>query len=164
MVDVRCARYFSMSMPSGLMRPTCAPVGSSPGSDRRASIASSTSSASLRPPRAKNLMPLSGIALWLAEIITPKSASMRSVRKATAGVGTTPMSMTVTPALARPAQSAACRNSPLIRGSRPTTATERSLVARTCAAATPKDVANCAVRSPLARPRTPSVPNRRDDM
>ena len=28
----------------------------------------STSSVSLRPPRAKNLMPLSGNGLWLAEI------------------------------------------------------------------------------------------------
>ena len=45
------------------------------------------------------------------------------MRKATAGVGMTPTSSTSTPALASPATTAAARNSPEARGSRPTTAT-----------------------------------------
>ncbi|SKY98779.1 Uncharacterised protein [Mycobacteroides abscessus subsp. abscessus] len=40
-----------------------------------ASIRSSTSSSSLCPPAPKNLMPLSGIGLCDAEIITPNVAS-----------------------------------------------------------------------------------------
>ena len=41
------------------------------------SIAASTASGSLCPPRLNSLMPLSGIGLWLAEIMTPRSASVR---------------------------------------------------------------------------------------
>ena len=70
---------------------------------RRASICSSTSSASLCPPRAKNLIPLSGIGLCEAEIITPRSTPSSAVRWATAGVGRTPRTRTSRPALARPA-------------------------------------------------------------
>ena len=40
------------------------------------SIAASTASGSLCPPRLNSLMPLSGIGLWLAEIMTPRSASV----------------------------------------------------------------------------------------
>src|SRR5688572_24766161 len=129
-------------------------------------MASSTSSASLWPPRAKNLMPLSGIGLWLAEIITPRSTSRISVRKATPGVGSTLASITSTPALARPAITAAARNSPDARGSRPTTAVGRCpwnapASPRTCAAATDRSSASSAVRSRFATPRTPSVPKMR---
>ena len=74
---------------------------------------SSTSSGSLVPPYEKNLMPLSGAGLCDAEIITPKSALMESMRNAAAGVGMTPASSTSTPELARPAETAAVRNSPL---------------------------------------------------
>ena len=49
-------------------------------SPRCCSIAFSTASSSLWPPRARNLMPLSGIGLWEAEIITPRSAPSASVR------------------------------------------------------------------------------------
>ena len=77
------------------------------------------------PPRAKNLMPLSGMALCEAESMTPRSAPVVSVKKATAGVGRTPTSITSTPALAKPALTAACKNSPLARGSRPTIAKGR---------------------------------------
>jgi hypothetical protein len=62
------------------MRPMPAPTGRSHGSLSRASMASSTSSSSFSPPRAKNLIPLSGAGLWLAESITPKSASSAMVR------------------------------------------------------------------------------------
>ena len=41
-------------------------------------MASSSASSSLTPPRAKNLIPLSGIGLWLAESITPRSAPQRA--------------------------------------------------------------------------------------
>src|SRR5688500_14578656 len=109
-------------------------------------------------------MPLSGIGLWLAEIITPRSAPVCAVRCAIAGVGTTPASSTSAPALVRPATTAASSISPLARGSRPTTATGRwvpSRSASTPAAARATERASSGVRSELARPRTPSVPNRR---
>ena len=105
--------------------PTSAPTGRRQGSPRRASTSSSTRSASLWPPRAKNLMPLSGIGLWLAESMTPRSTPQRPTRWATAGVGSTPTRTTSTPALASPATTAASRNSPLARGSRPTMARGR---------------------------------------
>ena len=44
------------------------------------SIAASTASGSLCPPRLNSLMPLSGIGLWLAEIMTPRSAPVAAVR------------------------------------------------------------------------------------
>ncbi len=82
------------------------------------------------------------------------------------GVGSTPTSRTSTPALARPATTAASRNSPDARGSRPTTAVGRCpsnvpASASTCAAATERPRAISAVRSALATPRTPSVPKSR---
>ena len=70
-------------------------------------------------------MPLSGIGLWEAESITPRSAPRVPVRWATPGVGSTPSSSTSTPAEASPATTAASRNSPEIRVSRPTTAKGR---------------------------------------
>ncbi len=148
------------------MRPTFAPMGRAHGSRMRTSMASSSSSSSLTPPRAKNLMPLSGMGLCDAEIMTPRSASSTAVRCATAGVGRTPTSKTSTPALARPADTAAARNSPDARGSRPMTAVGRCPAnapasPRTCAAATARSRASSAVRSTLAMPRTPSVPKSR---
>src|SRR5688500_1877816 len=113
-----------------------------------------------------NLMPLSGIGLWLAEIITPMSAESSAVRKAAPGVGTTPRRWTSTPAEASPATTAASRNSPDARGSRATTAVGRwsanaPASPSTWAAATDRSSASSAVRSRLARPRTPSVPKMR---
>ena len=70
--------------------PTPAPVGRAHFSRIRDSMASSSASSSLLPPRAKNLIPLSGIGLWLADSMTPRSASQWPVKKATPGVGTTP--------------------------------------------------------------------------
>src|SRR5690606_9516330 len=118
------------------------------------------------PPRAKNLIPLSGIGLWLADSMTPRSALVDRVRYATAGVGSTPSRNTLTPALASPATTAASRNSPEARGSRPTTADgwwppKAPLSPSTWAAATERSSASSAVSSSLARPRTPSVPNSR---
>src|SRR5882724_10326881 len=82
----------------------------------------------------------------------------------------TPSLSTSTPALASPATTAASRNSPEARGSRPTTATGRApgpawLAAAwppsTAAAATLRFKARLAVSSSPATPRTPSVPNNR---
>ena len=43
-------------------------------------MASSMSSASLKPRASKNLMPLSGMALWEADNMTPRLAPWRTVR------------------------------------------------------------------------------------
>ncbi len=51
-------------------------------------------------------MPLSGKGLWLAEIITPRSARMSRVSMATAGVGRGPVMITSMPTLVKPATSA----------------------------------------------------------
>src|SRR5690606_23987140 len=132
---------------------------------------SSTSSGSLTPPTAKILMPLSSAGLCEAEIMTPKSARTSLIRKAAAGVGTTPASSTSTPELESPAATAAEMNSPEMRGSRARTATGRRPDAlrpsatrpcpRTTAADCASPRASSTVRSWLARPRTPSVPKRR---
>ena len=108
------------------MRPTPSPVGSPDTSTRPASMASSASSDSLRPPGPKILMPLSGIALCDAEMTMPRSAPRSAVRNATAGVGRTPSCSTSTPAEASPAATAASSISPDARGSRPSTANGRS--------------------------------------
>src|SRR5438874_152950 len=78
----------------------------------------------------------------------------------------TPSLSTSTPALASPATTAASRNSPEARGSRPTTATGRAPCPAwprpsTAAAATLRFRARRAVSSSPATPRTPSVPNKR---
>src|SRR3954453_23834830 len=96
--------------------------------------------------------------------MTPRSASVRPVRCAIAGVGSTPAPSTSAPALASPATTAASSISPLARGARPTTATGREVPSRsasTLAAAPAPQGAPSGVRSALARPRTPSVPKRR---
>ncbi len=113
-------------------------------------------------------MPLSGIGLWLAEIITPRSTPSAAVRCATPGVGSTPSRSTSTPADARPATTAASRNSPEMRVSRPTTARGRCpskapASPSTWAAATDRSSASSAVSVPLASPRTPSVPKTRSE-
>ena len=71
-----------------------------------ASIASSSSSDSLYPSGPNSLMPLSWNGLWLAEIITPMSARISRVSKATAGVGSGPVWITSMPTLVKPATSA----------------------------------------------------------
>src|SRR5262245_5284983 len=116
---------------------------------------SSTSSGSFVPPRANSLMPLSRYGLWEAEIIAP-SASRRDASNATVGVGTTPRRWTTTPSEASPATKAASSIAVDTRVSPPTTA---SSPPSTRAAARPSSRANAAVRSVLAIPRTPSVPN-----
>src|SRR6266566_6188635 len=83
----------------------------------------------------------------------------------------TPSLSTSTPLPARPATTAASRNSPDARGSRPTTAAGRRPASAaaanspaapsTQAAADARSIARRAVRSRPATPRTPSVPNRR---
>src|SRR2546430_925733 len=146
------------------IRPTPAPVGRLAGAPTPASISSSSTSGSLCPPAAKSLIPLSGMGLCEAEIITPRSAPRSPTRCAMAGVGSTPTCITSAPAEVSPAHTAACSISPLARGSRPTTATGRcelSCATSTRAAAAATDRASSGVRSPLASPRTPSVPNSR---
>ena len=110
-------------------------------------------------------MPLSGIGLCEAEIMTPRSTvSSVAVRCATVGVVTTPIRVTSMPALARPAARAWSRNSPEIRVSRPMIARGLEPSARReppnwRAAASPSCSARSAVMSTFANPRTPSVPN-----
>ena len=82
--------------------------------------------ASLNPPLPKILIPLSGIALWLAESTMPRSAPLAATACATAGVGTTPSWTTSAPALASPAETAASSSSPEGRVSRPTTTVGRA--------------------------------------
>src|SRR5215467_1047044 len=101
--------------------------------------------------------------------MTPMSAPSSPVRNATPGVGITPSRSTSTPAAARPATTAASRNSPEARGSRPTTATSRPprgpaaarMSCSTPAAAAARSMASLPVRSSPATPRTPSVPKSR---
>ena len=171
--DSRCRVYRSRSAPASLTRPN--PAGSSlarrGGMPMCASISSSTASGSLKPPWPNSLIPLSGAGLWLADSITPSSAPRSRVRNATAGVGITPSRSTSTPDPARPATTAASRNSPEARGSRPTTASGRRPAASlawnapqscsTVAAARDTSSASWLVRSSPATPRTPSVPNSR---
>jgi hypothetical protein len=74
------------------------PPAPAPGASRTSdSIRSSVWSGSLKPSRAKNLMPLSWYGLWLALITTPASARIDSVMKAIPGVGSGPVSITSTP-------------------------------------------------------------------
>ena len=70
------------------------------------SISSSAASDSLKPSGPKNLIPLSSAGLWLAEIITPRSARIETVSSPTAGVGTGPSSRTFIPVEVSPAVSA----------------------------------------------------------
>ena len=82
--------YFSRALASSITRPTWAPVGRCHGSPIRASIAASSESANFSPPRANNLIPLSGAGLCDAEIMTPRSAPLSATKYAIAGVGNTP--------------------------------------------------------------------------
>ena len=167
MVDTRWSIYRLVAVAvSWLIRPTPAPVGRSQSWPSTLSISSSLVSGSLKPPRAKNLMPLSGMGLWDAEITAPISTFSTEVRYATPGVGIMPASITSNPPADMPADSAAARKSPETRVSRPTSARRRpsnSLLSpsspSTRTAASPKSNASCAVKALFANPRTPSVPN-----
>ena len=166
MAETRWSMYRLVAVAvSWLTRPTPAPVGRSQSWPSTASISSSLVSGSLKPPRAKNLMPLSGIGLWDAEITAPISTLSTDVRYATPGVGMMPASITSKPPADMPADNAAARKSPETRVSRPTSARRRlsnslrSSSPSTRTAASPKSSASCAVKSLFANPRTPSVPN-----
>ena len=157
---------------SAITVPTPSPVGPGsraapdvsdpPPTPRRRSISASsrasTSSLSLRPPAAKNLMPLSWKGLWEAEM-TAAGWPSAAESQATPGVGSTPTSATRAPSAMSPADRAAWRSGPEIRVSRPI---RKRSPARTRAAARPRATTTSGVRSALATPRTPSVPNRRD--
>src|SRR3954452_6548042 len=134
-------------------------VGASSETTTR-STSRSTESASFVPPRANSLMPLSRYGLCDAEITAPITLR-RWHSNATTGVGTTPRRWATTPSLASPATKAASSMAVDTRVSPPTTASHRPspMGASTRAAARPRSRANDAVRSRLATPRTPSVPN-----
>src|SRR5947209_8302811 len=106
-------------------------------------------------------MPLYSAGLCDAETTAPACTPRSAVRKATPGVVQTPARRASPPAEQTPAARAASRNSPDARGSRPTTIpgrlSPRSVRAMT--AARPNRKARSPVRSRLATPRTPSVPN-----
>ena len=125
------------------------------------------SSSSLCPPRARNLMPLSGIGLCDADSTTPMSTpsvggQVRDRRRR--------QHADVVDVDARRREA---RARPPRRGTRPTRASRgrrrraagaprtRPRVPSTCAAATDRSSASSAVTSRLASPRTPSVPNSR---
>ena len=105
-------------------------------------------------------MPLSRYGLCDAEITAPMALRC-AASNATAGVGTTPRRWTSTPSAASPATNAASSIAVETRVSPPTTASSPLVAdgASTRAAARPRSRANAAVRSVLATPRTPSVPN-----
>ena len=115
----------------------------------------STASLSFSPPGANSLMPLSWYGLCDAEMTAPRHPR-RADSNATTGDGTTPRRWTTTPSLASPATNAASSMAVDTRVSPPTTA---SAPPSTRAAARPRSRAKEAVRSLLATPRTPSVPN-----
>ena len=87
----------------------------------KASIDCSSSSLNLNPSGPNNLMPLSKNWLWLAEIITPRSARIDLVSIATAGVGIGPTMTTSMPTLVKPATIADSIMYPLRRVSLPMT-------------------------------------------
>ena len=65
MVRTRWAAYSATAVGYGVTRPTSAPVGRAHVlADAVARSRHSMASSSLSPPRARNLMPLSGIGLW----------------------------------------------------------------------------------------------------
>ena len=112
-------RRSTVPTPSPIGAGGCVPAGVRPS--RRSSSASSrasTSSLSLRPPAAKNLIPLSWKGLWDAEI-TAAGWPSAADSQATPGVGSTPRSATSAPSAISPADRAAWRRAPETRVSRP---------------------------------------------
>ena len=124
------------------------------------SSSSSTASSSFSPSASRTLRPLSSAGLCEAETMIPAASSPSAARNASAGVGTTPTTWTVTPRLVAPAAIAATNMSPERRVSWPTTIEPPGPTSR-CAVARPSANAVVGLRSTLATPRMPSVPNRR---
>src|SRR4051794_14981491 len=120
----------------------------------------SVSSSSFVPSRPKNLMPLSWYGLCDAETTAARSSPSRRASTAAPGVGSTPANTASPPAAVIPAASAASNICPDSRVSR-TISTCGALDCATLTAACPSRSARSAVRNSPARPRTPSVPNRR---
>ena len=136
-------------------------LGVSTWSSTICSMRSSSASGSLYPSPEKILMPLNSALLWEAEIITPASALYLPTRKATAGVGTTPSTITSAPVEHSPAVRDIISISEEMRVSMPTANTGRRRLPpdSTVAAARPIFIASSQVSFSLATPRTPSVPN-----
>jgi len=87
-------------------------------------MASSVASGSLTPPGPKKLDPVVGGRVVAGRDDHAEGRVQRPGQgRPRRGVGMTPSLSTSTPALASPATTAASRNSPEARGSRPTTAT-----------------------------------------
>src|SRR4051812_5918320 len=120
----------------------------------------SVSSSSLVPSRPKNLMPLSWYGLCDAETTAARSKPRRRASTAAPGVGSTPPNTASPPAAVMPAARAASNIWPDSRVSR-TISTCGADDCATPTAAWPSRIARSAVRNSPARPRTPSVPNRR---
>src|SRR5437899_5609797 len=157
-----CATYRSSACGSNETIPTSAPMAVAPRTSRRDSMPCSSASLSLNPSRPKNLIPLWLAGLCEAETTAPASAPASGVRKAAAGVGSTPHKRTSAPAESSPADSAASSRSPERRVSRTMSTAGRACRDRKAvAAARPSRSAISGVSSRLAIPRTPSVPNRR---
>ncbi len=107
-------------------------------------------------------MPLSSAGLWLAEIITPRSARIDRVIRPTAGVGTGPRSSTFIPVDVRPAVSALSNMYPDRRVSLPITTRCTPLASRRKyrpTAAPMRSAISAVIGCVFAVPRTPSVPN-----
>ena len=146
--------------PSGRDRRSPAP-GSSSVRQMSASSSSSTASSSLSPAESRTLSPLSAAGLCEAETMIPAANGPSPAMNARAGVGTTPTTCASTPRLVAPATMADTNMSPDRRVSCPTTIDSPRPASR-CATARPRAKASVGLRSTLATPRMPSVPNRRD--
>jgi hypothetical protein len=102
-----------------------------------ASISCSSFSLNFSPRPENTLMPLSWNGLWEAEMTRPASKPSERVRKAIAGVGSTPALVIVAPCEQTPRASARSSQTPDSRVSRPTmsrSARACSGIARTSAA------------------------------
>src|SRR5581483_8022521 len=128
--------------------------GSLGGDSSRASISSSSASASLLPSLRNSLTPLYSGGLCDAEITAPRS----SASSATAGVGSTPASTACPPAEATPLANARSSSGPEPRVSRPIRTPPPP--AHTVAAR-PSRSTSWGVRSSPTIPLTPSVPKYR---
>ena len=119
--DLRRSIYRKRPSSTRLARPICSGSINSTPLATNASISVSAAFDSLKPSGPKNLIPLSIAGLWLAEIITPRSARIERVRNPTAGVGTGPSKSTFIPVLVKPAVKALSNIYPERRVSLPIT-------------------------------------------
>ena len=146
--------------------PTPAPVGSAPSASISASTRSSSASSSLKPSAPKSLMPLSGNGLCEAEMTAPQARALlaHEHRRCRASAARRRAARRRRPRRcrrrARPrasGRSGACRG----RRAPPACAAPRSRANSARARGRARARARASSTSPLATPRTPSVPNSR---